>query len=115
VPARPDADPGPWVPRPDAPMTSPPLFAPPHRMLDDHMAVIADSADSLFRAADLSLSRRPEVLSPASSASTALGIPAPVGAGLADPTSFSLLHVHLDPMDKSPALERLTSRLAKRV
>jgi indolepyruvate decarboxylase len=29
--------------------------------------------------------------------------------------SFSLLNVHLDPFDKSPALERLTRRLATRI
>ena len=29
--------------------------------------------------------------------------------------SFCLLEVQLDPMDRSPALERLTERLAKRL
>jgi len=29
--------------------------------------------------------------------------------------SFCLLDVHLDPMDRSPALERLTERLSKRI
>jgi indolepyruvate decarboxylase len=32
---------------------------------------------------------------------------------LANVESFSLLNVHLDPMDRSPALERLTQRLSK--
>jgi indolepyruvate decarboxylase len=34
---------------------------------------------------------------------------------LANRSSFSLLNIHLDPMDRSPALERLAERLAKRV
>jgi indolepyruvate decarboxylase len=34
---------------------------------------------------------------------------------LANRESFSLLNIHLDPMDRSPALERLAERLAKRV
>lgn len=29
--------------------------------------------------------------------------------------SFSLLHVHLDPLDRSPAMERLAERLAKNI
>jgi indolepyruvate decarboxylase len=36
-------------------------------------------------------------------------------AALANADSFSLLNVHLDPMDRSPALSRLASRLASRV
>ena len=36
-------------------------------------------------------------------------------AALANTASFSLLNVHLDPMDRSPALERLATRLAKRL
>ena len=36
-------------------------------------------------------------------------------AALANTESFSLINVHLDPMDRSPALERLAARLAKRL
>jgi indolepyruvate decarboxylase len=36
-------------------------------------------------------------------------------AALAHTGSFSLLNVHLDPFDKSPALERLTQRLSARI
>jgi indolepyruvate decarboxylase len=36
-------------------------------------------------------------------------------AALANTGSFSLLNVHLDPMDRSPALSRLASRLSSRV
>jgi indolepyruvate decarboxylase len=34
---------------------------------------------------------------------------------LANTSSFSLLNVHLDPLDKSPALERLARKLADRI
>ncbi len=36
-------------------------------------------------------------------------------AALANTSSFSLLNVHLDPMDRSPALERLATKLAARL
>jgi indolepyruvate decarboxylase len=36
-------------------------------------------------------------------------------AALANTTSFSLLNVHLDPMDRSPALERLSTKLANQL
>ena len=36
-------------------------------------------------------------------------------AALANTSSFSLINVHLDKMDRSPALERLAARLAKRL
>ena len=34
-------------------------------------------------------------------------------AALRTSTSFSLINVHLDPYDRSPALERLAQRLSK--
>jgi indolepyruvate decarboxylase len=40
---------------------------------------------------------------------------AALGAALANTGSFSLINVHLDPMDRSPALERLATRLSKRI
>jgi indolepyruvate decarboxylase len=36
-------------------------------------------------------------------------------AALANTESFSLINVHLDPLDRSPALERLAMRLSKRI
>jgi indolepyruvate decarboxylase len=36
-----------------------------------------------------------------------------LAAALANTASFSLLNVHLDPWDRSPALERLASRLSR--
>ncbi len=38
-----------------------------------------------------------------------------IQAALANTDSFSLLNVHLDPLDRSPALDRLAHRLADRV
>jgi indolepyruvate decarboxylase len=166
--------------------------------------VIADIGDSLFGAADLEMHRQTEFLSPAYYTSMGFGVPAAVGASMANPSarilvvvgdgafqmtgmelstiarhelnpivvvlnnhgytterfllegsfndihnwayhrvpevlgvglgleirtgeelesalrqalantgSFSLLNVHLDPYDRSPALERLASRLSK--
>jgi indolepyruvate decarboxylase len=40
---------------------------------------------------------------------------AAIKVALANTESFSLLNVHLDPWDRSPALERLAQRLSKRV
>jgi TPP-dependent 2-oxoacid decarboxylase len=206
VPTRSDPSSEPWVPQPDAPMTTARLFARLNRMLDDQTVVIADIGDSLFGAADLTMSRRTEFISPAYYTSMGFAIPAAVGAGMANPSlrplvivgdgafqmtgmelstvvrhrlnpiivvmnnhgytterflldgefndildwayhkvpavlgsglglevrtegeldqalnlavanteSFSLLNVHLDPRDKSPALERLTKRLSARI
>jgi indolepyruvate decarboxylase len=168
--------------------------------------VIADIGDSLFGAADMTMSRRTEFISPAYYTSMGFAIHAAVGAGMANPSlrplvivgdgafqmtgmelstvarhklnpivvvmnnhgytterfllegpfndvhewayhkvpavlgtglglevrteaelesalrqaiantdSFSILNVHLDPLDKSPALERLTKRLSSRI
>jgi indolepyruvate decarboxylase len=206
VPPRPDPLSCRWEPQPDAPVTSSRLFARLDRMLDEKTVVIADIGDSLFGAADLTVSRRTEFISPAYYTSMGFAIPAAVGAGFANPalralvvvgdgafqmtgmelstiaryglnpivvvlnnhgytterflldgpfndihewkfhripevlgaglglevrtegeldealgralantSSFSLLNVHLDPWDRSPALERLAERLSKRV
>ena len=50
--------------------------------------------------------------SPETMAST---VATPLERALGNTGSFSLLNVHLDPLDKSPALERLARRLASRV
>ncbi len=206
IPPRPSASQEPWVARAGEKVTSARLFARLDRMLDDSMLVIADVGDSLFGAAELSMSRRTEFLSPAYYTSMGFAVPAAVGAGLANRSlrplvivgdgafqmtgmeistaarqglnpivvvlnnhgytterfllegsfndiqgweyhkvpavvgagiglevrteeeldealiaalanfgSFSLLNVHLDPLDRSPALERLAARLADRV
>lgn len=187
-------------------MTSALLFGRLNRLLAEHpeMTVIADIGDSLFGAADLEMHRQTEFLSPAYYTSMGFGVPAAVGASMANPAprvlvivgdgafqmtgmelstiarhglspivvvlnnhgytterfllegsfndihdwayhripdvlgaglglevrtageldealgralsndrGFSLLNVHLDPYDRSPALERLASRLSK--
>jgi indolepyruvate decarboxylase len=191
---------------PEDKMTSALLFGRLNKMLAEctDMTVIADIGDSLFGAADLEMHRHTEFLSPAYYTSMGFGLPAAVGASMANPSarilvivgdgafqmtgmeistlarhglnpivvvlnnkgytterflldgsfndiqdwayhkvpevvgaglglevwtvrdleaglqqalaneeSFSLLNVHLDPMDRSPALDRLTHRLAK--
>jgi indolepyruvate decarboxylase len=182
------------------------LFGRLNRLLAHHpdMTVIADIGDSLFGAADLEMHRHTEFLSPAYYTSMGFGVPAAVGASMANPSprilvvvgdgafqmtgmelstvarhglnpivvvlnnhgytterfllegsfndihdwayhripevlgaglglevrtvgeldvaldralahtqGFSLLNVHLDPYDRSPALERLANRLSK--
>jgi len=206
VPQRADPFAQPWVAEKGARVTSSRLFARINQILDDKMTVIADIGDSLFGAADLSMHRRTEFVSPAYYTSMGFAVPAAVGAGMASPDSrvlvvvgdgafqmtgmelstiarhglnpivivmnnhgytterflldgsfndihdwkyhkvpevlgaglglevhtedeldaalrtalantagFSLLNVHLDPYDRSPALERLAQRLSKRV
>ncbi len=206
LPTRPAELRTPWVADPAAKVTSARLFARLDGMLDDSMVVIADVGDSLFGAADLTMSWRTEFLSPAYYTSMGFAVPAAVGAGianralrplvlvgdgafqmtgtelstaarhglnpivvvlnnhgytterfildgafndipdwayhrlpdllgsglgmevrteaeldaaliaaLANTASFSLLNVHLDPRDHSPALERLARRLMERI
>jgi indolepyruvate decarboxylase len=194
------------IAEPHCPIRCAHLFARLNQMLSHHpeMTVIADIGDSLFGAADLEMHRQTEFLSPAYYTSMGFGVPAAVGASMANPaarilvvvgdgafqmtgmelstvaryglnpivvvlnnhgytterfllegpfndihewafhripdvlgaglgmeirtveelscaleralantSSFSLLNVHLDPYDRSPALDRLTSRLSK--
>lgn len=205
VPPRPTPI-GPWYADRDAPVTSARLFARLNQMLDDSTVVIADIGDALFGSADLTMTRRTDFISPAYYTSMGFGVPAAVGAqianrnsrplvivgdgafqmtgmelstvvrqglnpivvvmnnkgytterfllegsfndiqdwayhkipevlgtglglevrtegqlgaaldaALSNTTSFSLLNVHLDPLDRSPALDRLARRLSERV
>jgi indolepyruvate decarboxylase len=191
---------------PEAPVSSQLLFARLNQLLakSRDMTVIADIGDALFGSADLEMHRHTEFLSPAYYTSMGFGIPATVGASMANPharilvivgdgafqmtgmelstivryglnpivvvvnnhgytterfllegsfndiqnwayhkvpevlgggmgleirtigeleaglksalqfqTGFSLLNVHLDPYDRSPALERLASKLSE--
>ena len=210
TPIPPRSDPFQDAPAPveTTPMTSAVLFSRLNRMLAEHpnMTVVTDVGDCLFGAADLEMSRQTEFLSPAYYTSMGFGVPAALGASMANPGSrilvvvgdgafqmtglelstiarhglnpivvvlnnhgytterfllegsfndihdwayhkipdllgvglgleirtvgefesgleralantacFSLLNVHLDPYDRSPALERLASRLSKLV
>jgi indolepyruvate decarboxylase len=191
---------------PKTPVRSVHLFGRLNRMLEacPDLTVIADIGDSLFGAADMEMHRHTEFLSPAYYTSMGFGVPAAVGASMANPiprvlvvvgdgafqmtgmelstiaryglnpivvvlnnhgytterfllegpfndihgwayhkipevlgaglgleirtvgeldqalevaqantSSFSLLNVHLDPYDRSPALERLAAKLSK--
>jgi indolepyruvate decarboxylase len=70
----------------DHPVKSVHLFGRLNRMLADHpeMTVIADIGDSLFGAADLEMHRHTEFLSPAYYTSMGFGVPAAVGASMAN-------------------------------
>ena len=196
----------PWKASASAPITMSRLFAKINTVLDDNLVVVADTGDSLFAAADLTISQRTEFLSTAYYTSMGFAIPAAVGvqaanrslrplvlvgdgafqmtcmelstavrrqfnpivvvlnnkgysterfiqegpfndihnwqyhrmpellgagwgfevhsegdlekafrAALANVDSFSILNVHLDKLDVSPALKRLAARLADRV
>ena len=80
---------------PETKMTSGLLFARINRMLarSPEMTVIADIGDSLFGAADLEMHRRTEFLSPAYYTSMGFGVPAAVGASMANPGARILVIV----------------------
>lgn len=73
----------------DSPATSSKVFARLNRLLAETTGttVIADVGDSLFGAADLEMDRRTEFLSPAYYTSMGFGVPAAVGANMANPSS----------------------------
>jgi TPP-dependent 2-oxoacid decarboxylase len=77
------------------PMTSALLFARLNRMLGETpgMTVIADIGDSLFGAADLDMDRQTEFVSPAYYTSMGFGVPAAVGASMANPGARILVVV----------------------
>lgn len=69
---------------PEAPMTSAALFAKLNTILDENTVVIADIGDALFGSADLVMSRRTEFISPAYYTSMGFGVPAALGAAIAN-------------------------------
>ncbi len=75
----------PFVPQPDQSMTIHRLFARLNEFLDENMVVVADVGDSLFGAADLTIYRHTEFLSPAYYTSMGFAIPAALGAQVANP------------------------------
>ena len=82
-------------PRPATQLTSRPLFGRLNQMLAEYadMTVIADIGDSLFGAADLEMHRHTEFLSPAYYTSMGFGVPAAVGASMANPKARILVIV----------------------
>ncbi len=85
----------PWTAIAAAPVTSERLFARLNQLLDAEtsMVVIADIGDSLFGAAELSMRRRTEFISPAYYTSMGFAVPAAVGAGFANPALRALVIV----------------------
>jgi indolepyruvate decarboxylase len=71
--------------RPTAAVTVRRFFRRLNSFLDDRSIVIADIGDSLFGAADLTIQRRTEFLSPAYYTSMGFAVPAALGAQLARP------------------------------
>lgn len=80
---------------PDGPVTSAHLFGRLNQMLAENreITVIADIGDSLFGAADLQMHRHTEFLSPAYYTSMGFGVPAAVGASMANPSPRILVVV----------------------
>jgi indolepyruvate decarboxylase len=80
---------------PGDPPTSQVLFGRLNQMLAESpdMTVIADIGDSLFGAADMEMHRQTEFLSPAYYTSMGFGMPAAVGASMANPRSRVLVVV----------------------
>jgi indolepyruvate decarboxylase len=91
--SNPFADAGPT--QPTTPLTSLNLFERLNRILAEYtdMTVIADIGDSLFGAADLEMHRHTEFLSPAYYTSMGFGVPAAVGASMANPEARILVIV----------------------
>jgi indolepyruvate decarboxylase len=74
-----------FVLRPDEKVTNARLFARINDLLDETMIVIADVGDCLFGAADLTIYKKTEFLSPAYYTSMGFAIPASIGANVAAP------------------------------
>ena len=79
----------------DSPVKSVHLFGRLNKVLAEHpeMTVIADIGDSLFGATDLEMHRHTEFLSPAYYTSMGFGVPAAVGASMANPSPRILVIV----------------------
>lgn len=73
-----------FVLQPNAKLTTRRLFQRINELLDENMVVVADVGDCLFAAADLTIYRDTEFLSPAYYTSMGFAIPASLGAQFAD-------------------------------
>lgn len=74
----------PWKSAGTTPMTMKRLFQKINSILDEKLVVVSDTGDSLFAAADLSISQHTEFLSTAYYTSMGFAIPASVGVQVAD-------------------------------
>lgn len=71
--------------KPDEKITNARLFARVNELLDESMIVVADVGDCLFGAADLSIYKKTEFLSPAYYTSMGFAVPASIGVNVAAP------------------------------
>ena len=71
--------------KPNEPITNARLFARINDMLDETMVVVADVGDCLFSAADLTIYKKTEFISPAYYTSMGFAIPASIGVDVAAP------------------------------
>ena len=76
---------GKFVLKPRDKITSARLFARVNELLDDSMVVVADVGDCLFGAADLTIYKKTEFISPAYYTSMGFAIPASIGVSVAAP------------------------------
>ena len=83
LPAKPKLDVH-FVAEPERPVTTARLFARINDLLDENMVVVADVGDCLFGAAELTIYRRTEFLSPAYYTSMGFAVPASIGAQVAN-------------------------------
>jgi indolepyruvate decarboxylase len=75
----------PWEARPDTPMTVKRLFQKINSILDENFVVLADPGDALFAAADLTMHRGAEFVSPSFYTTLGFAVPAAVGVQTALP------------------------------
>ena len=71
--------------KPDEKVTNARLFSRLNELLDESMIVVADVGDCLFGAADLSIYRKTEFISPAYYTSMGFAVPASIGVNVAAP------------------------------
>lgn len=74
-----------FVLRPDEPVKNSRLFQRLNELLDEKMVVVADVGDCLFGAADLTIYKKTEFLSPAYYTSMGFAVPASIGVNVAAP------------------------------
>jgi indolepyruvate decarboxylase len=82
-----------YKPHPGTPITVRRLFTRMNHFLDERSVVICDIGDSLFGAADLTIHRRTEFLSPAYYTSMGFAIPAAIGAQANQPRRRPIVFV----------------------
>ena len=90
---RPKAALPPFRPQPNCPVTIRRFFERMNAFLSDDSVVIADIGDSLFGAADLTIHRSTEFISPAYYTSMGFAVPAAVGAQFAKPSLRPIVFV----------------------